>query len=437
VFLLDEVAGLMGVPGPDRHYVTSPRPDLVVRVAQLRGVLPAQQSAEVTQEDEHRRTGREPVCEARRHDGRVRQLELRERFEVHECRVLDRALTMCPKFGRRIRPSSRSPRRRSNGRHRRAGSRYPARVDLPLDDALRVGFITGVASRSGARGVAELAERHGFDSVWTGDHVAFPVPILDAFQQLAQIAAHAEHLTLGTSVFLLPLRHPVLAAKQVASLDHLCDGRFVFGVGIGGEFPGEYAACEVPHGERGARLSAALPIVRALVRGEPAKGDGRFYHFPETVLAPAARQPEGPPIWCGGRAEAALRRIGRLADGWISYVVTPERFAEGLATITAAAREAGRRFERFGTSHLLFTRIDDDHERALDAATAHLSKRYAMDFRSAARRYAALGSPADVAAKVGAFRAAGVRHLILDMTGPLEDRDAQLQRFAEEVRPLL
>jgi probable F420-dependent oxidoreductase len=310
-------------------------------------------------------------------------------------------------------------------------------VQLPLDEQLRIGFITGAASRSVAREVAGLATRLGYDSIWTGDHVAFPMPILDPFQQLAQIAAHAEGVTLGTSVFLLPLRHPVLTAKQVATIDRLCDGRFVFGVGIGGEFPAEYAACEVPHRERGARLTAAIPLVRALARGEPAAGDGRFYRFPETRLAPPAVQPGGPPIWCGGRAPAALTRIGRLADGWVSYVVTPERYRGGLEQAAKAAAQSGRRLERFGTGHLLFTRIDDDAGTSLDLATAHLSQRYAMDFRDAARRYAALGPPAAVAEKIDAFRRAGVRHLILDMTGPAGARDEQLARFAEEVRPLL
>lgn len=310
-------------------------------------------------------------------------------------------------------------------------------MDLPLDDRLRIGFITGVASRDAARHTALLAKRLRFDSIWTGDHVAFPMPILDPFQQLAQIAAHAEDVTLGTSVYLLPLRHPVHVAKQVATLDLLCDGHFVFGVGIGGEFPGEYEACEVPHAERGARLSVEIPLVRALVRGEPAKGDGRYYHFPETVLAPPARQPGGPPLWCGGRAPAALRRIGRLADGWISYVVTPERYRAGLEQVEKAARACGRSFERFGTGHLLFTRIDADAETSLDHASAHLSKRYAMDFRSAARRYAALGPPADVAERIDSYRRAGVRHVVLDMVGPAQDRDAQLERFAREVRPLL
>jgi probable F420-dependent oxidoreductase len=310
-------------------------------------------------------------------------------------------------------------------------------VHLPLDDDLRVGFITAAPSRKAAREVAELATRHGYDSIWVGDHVAFPMPVLDPFQQLAQIAAHADGVTLGTSVFLLPLRHPVLVAKQVATIDRLCDGRFVFGVGVGGEFPAEYAACEVPRRERGARLTASIPLVRALACGEPAEGDGRFYHFPQTQLAPAAIRPGGPPIWCGGRAPAALSRIGRLADGWVSYVVTPERYRGGLEQVAKAAATAGRRIERFGTGHLLFTRIDDDAGTSEDLATEHLSQRYAMDFRDAARRYAALGPPAAVAEKIDGFVRAGVRHLILDMTGPAGQQGEQLARFASEVRPLL
>lgn len=311
---------------------------------------------------------------------------------------------------------------------------------LPLDDTLRVGLITSAPSPGAAREVVSLAERLELDSLWVGDHVAFAIPILDPLLQLAQMACFcSEHsrLQLGTSVYLLPLRHPVPTAKQIATLDQVCGGRFVFGVGVGGEFPGEYAACGIPVEERGARLSEAIPLVRALVRGDPVAGDGRFYPFPETRLLPPSPQPEGPRIWCGGRSPAALERMGRLADGWISYVVTPEMYREGLQGIARAAEKAGREMERFDTAHLLFTRIDDTREAALDAATEHLSTRYAMDFRRAADRYCALGRPEDVAEKIHAFREAGLRHVVLDLTGPMADRDAQLERFAKEVRPLL
>ena len=130
---------------------------------------------------------------------------------------------------------------------------------LPLDTAVRFGFSAGFASAPAARATVELAERLGFDSLWVGDHVAFPMPILDPLLQLALAAAHSERLWFGTSVYLVPLRHPVLIAKQVATLDLLCGGRFVFGVGVGGEF-----AARV-RGRRRARARAR----RAHVRGAP------------------------------------------------------------------------------------------------------------------------------------------------------------------------
>jgi alkanesulfonate monooxygenase SsuD/methylene tetrahydromethanopterin reductase-like flavin-dependent oxidoreductase (luciferase family) len=139
----------------------------------------------------------------------------------------------------------------------------------------------------------------------------------------------------------------------------------------------------------------------------------------------------------GGRADRALARAGRLGDGWISYVVTPEMFRTSLGKIAAAAEAAGRRIERFGTGHLLFTRLDDGYETALETATTTLSRRYGSDMRRAAERYAALGRPADVAERIRAFHAAGVRHLAIDLLGPYEERPAQIDRFAAEVLPLL
>ncbi len=310
-------------------------------------------------------------------------------------------------------------------------------MSLPLSETLRIGFLSAMPSVAAVRETSALADRLGYDSVWVGDHIAFPVPILDAFLQLAQLAAVNERIQLGTAVYLLPLRHPVPVAKQVATLDQLCAGRLVFGVGVGGEFPSEYAACGVPVEQRGARLSEAIPVLRRLWSGEPVAHEGRFYSFPEIRMAPAPVQPGGPPIWCGGRSEAALDRMGSLADGWVSYVVTAERYAQGLERIERAAERAGRSIESFGTAHLLFMRLDSSRERALDHASDHLSQRYAMDFRRAAERYTALGRPEDVAARIEEYRRAGLRHLLLDLTGPHGDREAQLEQFAKEVRPLL
>lgn len=297
----------------------------------------------------------------------------------------------------------------------------------PADGPWRPGIDALVA-------LTELVDRSGYDSLWVGDHIAFPVAILDPLLQLAQCAVVSRRLRFGTGVYLLPLRHPVPVAKQVATLDHLTEGRLIFGVGAGGEFPKEYEACGVPVTERGARLAEGVTVLRKLWSGTPASHAGRFYGpFEDVPMAPPPRQPGGPPIWFGGRAPAALRRCARLGQGYLSYVVTPEQYAANLAVI-GAARETDA---PFGTGHLLFTRLDATRELALERAAATLSVRYGMDFRRAADRYCALGPPESVAAAIRAFHQAGVRHVVLDFLGPYEEREAQIARFAAEVMPLL
>ncbi len=322
-------------------------------------------------------------------------------------------------------------------------------MDLTLDGKLRIGIQTIHRRTEPATApwqpridelvaLVELIDRSGYDSLWVGDHVSFAVPVLDPLLQLAQAAVVSRRLTLGTSVYLLPLRHPAPVAKQVSTLDHMTEGRLIFGVGVGGEFPKEYELCGVPRNERGARLAEGVDVLRKLWSGEKVSHSGRFYGpFTEVAMRPAARQPGGPPLWFAGRTDAALQRIGRLGDGYLSYVVTPEMYTAALEKIATAATQAGRQPTPFGTGHLLFARLDDTYEQALDAATETLSVRYAMDFRKPAMRYCALGTPQMVAERIREFHQAGVRHVILDLLGPYEQRHDQIAWFAAEAMPLL
>lgn len=321
-------------------------------------------------------------------------------------------------------------------------------MDLPLNDRLKIGVNTMHRRSEPGAGqwlpkideliqMVEQVDRLGYDSFWCGDHISMEIPFPDPLLQIAQAAVASRRLTFGTSVYLLPLRHPTPIAKQVATIDLLTEGRFIFGVGLGGEFPKEYEACGVPLGERGARLSEGIGVLRKLWSGETVSNDGKYYPFEDVRMTPPPAQPGGPPIWCGGRAQAALRRTGRIGDGWFSYAITPEMYRDGLAMISEAAVAAGRKLETFGTAHLLFARVSDSPEQALDEASEHLSIRYGMDMRAATKRYGALGAPADVAARIRAYHDAGVRHVSLDFAGPYERRHEQLDRFAAEVRPLL
>src|ERR1700739_1794067 len=159
---------------------------------------------------------------------------------------------------------------------------------MDLDQKLRIGMQTIHARAEPAAAawqpkidelveLVQLVDRSGYDSLWVGDHISFAVPILDPLLQLAQAAVASRRLTLGTSVYLLPLRHPAPVAKQVSTLDHLTEGRLIFGVGVGGEFPREYEVCGVPHNERGARLTEGITLLRRFWSGEPVSYGGKFY----------------------------------------------------------------------------------------------------------------------------------------------------------------
>lgn len=302
---------------------------------------------------------------------------------------------------------------------------------------LEFGVMSAFSDPESAANTVATAERLGFESLFVGDHVAFAVPIFDSLMQLALAAAYAKTLKLGTCVFLLPLRHPTTVAKQVSTLDRILDGRLIFGVGVGGEFPNEYAACGVPVTERGARLTEGIEVLKALWSGQPVDHEGRFYSFKDVQMLPPPAQPGGPPIWCGGRSERALQRAGRLADGYISYAIDAPRYAKAMDVIADSAEQAKRNIENFQRAHMLFVRIDKTFEAAHGKATEHLSHRYAMDFSEPARRYAALGKPADVADTIAKFRDAGATQIVLDLTGPFADRDEQIEQFSMDVRPLL
>jgi alkanesulfonate monooxygenase SsuD/methylene tetrahydromethanopterin reductase-like flavin-dependent oxidoreductase (luciferase family) len=285
--------------------------------------------------------------------------------------------------------------------------------------------------------MVEQVDRCDFDSLWVGDHISMPIPFLDPLQQIAQAAVISRRLTFGVGVYLLPLRNFAPVAKQVSTLDLMTEGRLIFGVGVGGEFPKEYEASGIPHSERGARLSDGIRVLKKFWSGAPVTHESPFLKFENVAMRPSPWQKGGPPIWCGGRSKPALRRAARIGDGWHSYAITSDMYRDGLALIKETAEEVGRSFSPFGTGHLLFARVSDDYESALDEAADHLSTRYNMNMRPAAKRYGAIGTPQDVAEAIRNFYEAGVRHITLDIAGVYERRGEQLERFSSDVLPLL
>jgi probable F420-dependent oxidoreductase len=283
--------------------------------------------------------------------------------------------------------------------------------------------------------LARRTEELGFHSAWVGDHVSFHTPLYESLTLLASFAGITSRIKLGSGVYLLALRHPTVVAKITASLDALCGGRLIFGVGVGGENPKEFEACGVPHNERGARVDEGIDVVRALWRDRPASFDGRFTRFEGVSIEPGPTQKPGPPIWIGGRSDAALRRAGRRGDGWISYAVQVERYGQSLEKIRAAAAEAGRDLDGFATGHLAFITVGRDHEAARATWIRILSRRYNQDFTPLASRYGIIGTAEQCAQQLARFVDAGCRCLVLNPIADPEGQREQVEAIAAGVVP--
>jgi len=300
---------------------------------------------------------------------------------------------------------------------------------------MRVGVQLSIKPPAEQFELVRRVEALGFESVWTGDHVSFHNPMYESLTLLATYIPITSRIRLGTAVYLLALRTPAIAAKVTSTLDALSGGRLIFGVGVGGENPKEFEVVGVPHGERGARVTEGIDVVRTLWRDSPASFQGRFTRFQGVSLDPKPVQKPGPPIWIGGRSDAALTRAGRQGDGWVSYVVQPERFAQSVDKIRAAA--AGRSLDGFAFGHLGFITVGRDWESAKKVWVEALTKRYAQDFEPLARKYGIIGTPEQCAEQLARFEAAGCNYLIANPIGDPRDERDQVERIAADILPLL
>ena len=214
--------------------------------------------------------------------------------------------------------------------------------------------------------VARLAEELGYASLWTFQRVLRPAEPLDpaydethnpsvrpvddpsyravhdAVLPLAYVAGHTERIGLGTATLCAPFTPPALLAKSMTTLDHLSGGRLTVGLGIGW-LPQEYEAAGVPFTRRGARMEEYLRCLEALWTQDPVDFSGEFYSVPHSHVGPATVQLPHPPVLVGGTAPTALRRAGRLAQGWIgSTRQDPDRIADSVALVRRGAEEGGR-----------------------------------------------------------------------------------------------
>jgi probable F420-dependent oxidoreductase len=285
--------------------------------------------------------------------------------------------------------------------------------------------------------VARWAEERGFDFVACGEHLFFHGRTANTFVVLAAAAGATERIRLLSTLTILPMYPAALAVKLVASLDQVSNGRFDFGVGVGGEYPPEFEAVGVPVRERGARTDEALDLITRMAGGEPVDFEGRFTRVDGLALNPPTVQQPRPPVWIGGRRDAAFRRAGRFADVWMPYMYTPEGLADSLASVREYATEYDRAATDVAGAIFCWGAVERDPAVARREAIAAVNATYNQNFEPLADRYLLTGTPQDVIDRIAEFRDAGAETVIFG--GPRDAdgwwRSAEL--FAEEVLPAI
>jgi probable F420-dependent oxidoreductase len=277
------------------------------------------------------------------------------------------------------------------------------------------------ATRQTLLAFARRSEALAYDSLWVSDHVVlpwriesrypynatgdFPLPaatdFLEPLTALSLVAGVTERIALGTSVMVLPHRHPVLAAKMLATLDHLAPGRVILGAGVGW-MREEIELFGVPYGRRGAWSDEAVRVMRACWSEEHVRFRGEFFTIDDVACRP--RPANGTiPIWIGGHTPRALRRVAALADGWHAAFPTPAAMADGIKHLKDECARARR-----------------------DPKTLTVSARMGLSAKRPA---------AELIDEIHALEGLGVHHVIVEpAVKDLATMIATIERFAAEVR---
>jgi alkanesulfonate monooxygenase SsuD/methylene tetrahydromethanopterin reductase-like flavin-dependent oxidoreductase (luciferase family) len=280
----------------------------------------------------------------------------------------------------------------------------PATLQGELPD--RPGATSGTTLAT-ATEVAELcrrAEATGADSLWAVDHVFWPHPIHECLTTLAIAATATRRPTLGSCVLQLPLRHPAVVAKQSTALQHLSDGRFILGLGVGSH-PGEYQQAGIDYHQRGRLMDEGVAAMQAAwaTGGEPA--------------TTYRQEPASPriPLWFGGASPAARQRAAAVGDAWIPLFVTADDYGPALAQLRQETVAGGRPAEAVMPAVVVFVHVGREGQAQEDGAR-WLSELYGLPPK-AFERHLVAGSSESCAASLGRFVEAGAQHIVVMVAG--------------------
>jgi alkanesulfonate monooxygenase len=300
---------------------------------------------------------------------------------------------------------------------------------------------TAVPEMPDAKALVEYGvkmEQLDFDSIWVWDHVLLGVepsfPIIEALTLLTAIAARTSKIKLGTGILVLPMRNPVILAKQLSSMDLLSDGRLIMGM-ASGWYKREFDAVGVPFEQRGKIMDENLDILTRFWTEDMVKGEWTHHKIPAGVMFPKPKQKPRPPILIGGYVDRVLKRAATVGDGWLTYFYRPESFAKSWAKIRGFAKEGGKDPDTLLNAAQLPIMIGKSRAAIEAEMMEWLGKEW--DYASwsdSTKDSAILGTVDECVAQLKEHIAAGVQKLIFV---PYKYQMEQIEIIAREIIPRL
>jgi alkanesulfonate monooxygenase SsuD/methylene tetrahydromethanopterin reductase-like flavin-dependent oxidoreductase (luciferase family) len=281
------------------------------------------------------------------------------------------------------------------------------------------------------RAILAEAAAAGIDYLHIGDHVTFHGGYgWDGLINAAALLSLQDSLPVMLGIYQLPLRHPTLVARQLATISESHPGRLIFGVGVGGDDPREMLACGVDPRTRGRRMNEALEILQGLRTARQFSFSGRIFEIDEVAIEPAVTDL---PILIGGRSDAALRRAGRFGDGWAGIWISSERFNAATDKVAEEAQAAGREVTRWEHNLTLWCGLGADPRLASRVLADSMNSIYHLD-PSVFSRWSPAGPPEAIAEFILPYAEAGARSV--SVIGRGQDIATTIESVAE-VRRLL
>lgn len=244
----------------------------------------------------------------------------------------------------------------------------------------------------------------GLNHLHVGDHVTFHGGHgFDGLINAAALLNLQDALPVLIGIYQLPLRHPTIVARQLASIEEAHPGRLTFGVGVGGDDPRELLACGIDPRTRGKRMDESLQILCGLLAGQSVTFAGEIYDISEVTVEPAVHDL---PLLIGGRSDAALRRAGRYGDGWAGIWISPERFAAAIGRVAEEAGRAGRTVSAWRHNLTIWCGFGHDRVSASGRLAESMRSIYHLD-PDLFSRWCPAGPPQDVAEFIVPYIEAG------------------------------